>query len=93
LVTVTVWLHVLLFPHESVTNQVRVISRGQEPLVTVLKTEIEILVPQQLVAVGGVKTHFDRQPTTRLVAQSILRQHGPLEHSPIWALRNVLSKK
>ena len=39
--TVTVWLQVLLLPHWSFANQVRVTTNGHGPLlVTVLKTEM-----------------------------------------------------
>src|SRR5260221_10463107 len=46
-ITATLWLHVLVFPHGSVTTQVRVITLGQIPLVTVPSTAIVRLVPQQ----------------------------------------------
>jgi hypothetical protein len=93
LVIVTVWLHVLVFPHESTASHVRVMFRGHEPLVTVLRMEIVILLPQQLTAVGAEKPHFDRQPTSRLLGQSSCRQQGLLEQRASWALRNVLSKR
>src|ERR1035437_6315077 len=38
--TVTVWLHELVFPHKSVTRQVRVMICGQIPLVTSLKVKL-----------------------------------------------------
>src|SRR5450631_1695831 len=43
--TVTAWLQVPLFPHKSVSSQVRVITVGQAPLVTVLATVTVTLVP------------------------------------------------
>ena len=53
---VTDWLHILVFPHASVASQVRVMTCGQTPFVTVLRTVMLTLVPLQLsVAVGGSK--------------------------------------
>jgi hypothetical protein len=68
--TVTAWLHVLLFPHVSVTIQVRVMTLGQTPLVTVPSTAIVKLVPQQEgVAVGGSKVQVETQVTVLLLTQ------------------------
>jgi hypothetical protein len=68
--TVTVWLQELLLPQVSVTTQVRVMTLGQTPLVTVPRTAIVKLVPQhEGVAVGGSKINVEPQTTVLLLAQ------------------------
>ena len=44
--TVTVWLHMFVLLQQSAATQVRVITGGQVPLVTVLTTESVTLAPQ-----------------------------------------------
>ncbi len=60
--TVTVWLHVAVWPQLSTACQVRVMTRGQTPLVAVLTTVIvtpplgsPALGQQGFTAVGGSK--------------------------------------
>src|SRR5512137_1404201 len=51
---VTIWLQVALLVQQSIARHVRVITHGQEPLVTVLSTVIATLVPQHTsTALGG----------------------------------------
>ena len=68
--TVTDWLHVLVLPHASVACHVRVIIRGQTPLVTVLRMETVRFVPLQLsLTVGASKVQAVPHWTVLLVAQ------------------------
>ena len=54
--TVTVWVQVLLLVQQSVATQVRVMTVGHEPLVTVVREVMVTFVPQQAsVAVGVSK--------------------------------------
>src|SRR6185295_4915525 len=50
--TVTFWLHVILWLHESVANQVRIISFGQVPLVVVLSV-VTVTGPQHASVTDG----------------------------------------
>jgi hypothetical protein len=68
--TVTLWRHVTIFVEQSVACQVRVITVGQGLLlVTVLRTEIVKLVPQQEVAFGGSNRQVELHSTVLLGAQ------------------------
>jgi hypothetical protein len=68
--TDTIWLQVLVLPQASVANQVRVMIRGQTPLVTVLSTVSVTFVPLQLsLTVGASKVQAVPQLTVLLVAQ------------------------
>ena len=71
---VTVWAHVVELLQQSVACQVRVIMIGHtvEALVTVLRTAMVTLVPQQAsIAVGGVNDHVELHCTVMLLAQVI----------------------
>ncbi len=69
-VTVTIWLQVLVLPQTSPATQVRVMTSGQTPFVTVLRMESVRLVPLQLsVAVGGSKLQAVPHRIVLLVAQ------------------------
>src|SRR5207302_8147480 len=77
--TVTVWLHVLLWPQLFVASQVRVMICGHVPLVTVPVTVIVTFESLQLsVAVGGSKSHTVPQATVLLVAQLKVSTSRPL---------------
>jgi len=68
--TVTVWLQVAVLLQASVACQVRVMTIGQIPLVTVLRMVMVTFVPLQLsLAVGASKVHGVLQLTVLLVAQ------------------------
>jgi len=68
--TDTIWLQVLVLPQASVANQVRVMTRGQIPLVTVLSTVSVTFAPLQLsLTVGASKVQAVPQLTVLLVAQ------------------------
>src|ERR1039457_6135519 len=70
--TVTVWLPVALLLQRSVACQVRVMSCGQRPLLTVLRTVIVTLLPLQAsTAVGRSKLHVEPHCTVLLLAQVI----------------------
>ena len=77
--SVTVWLQSADVPQSSVARQVRVTSAGALPLVTVLRMLIVTLLPQQVVNVGGVKSHADPASTTRLLAHCTVRQASGME--------------
>src|SRR5262245_59299456 len=67
-VTVTTCAHVLLLPHPSVANHVRVTDCWQSPFGTVLMMVTVIFVLQSL-AIGASKLQFVKQSTVLLVAQ------------------------
>src|SRR5262245_9068668 len=68
--TATVWVQVEALLHGSAACQVRVIRRGQLPLVTVVRTVMITLVPvQPSTAVGGSKLQIEPHSTVLLVAQ------------------------
>ena len=67
--TVTVWSQMAELLHESVINQVRVMTCGHEPLVKVLSGVMVILLPQQDEAVGRSKFQFVSHGTVLLVGQ------------------------
>src|SRR4051812_5892301 len=74
--TVTVWLHVAVWPQSSTALQVRVMTFGQVPLVTVLRT-VTVTFPgppvaglgQGFTGVGGSKVQVEPHSTVLLVAQ------------------------
>jgi hypothetical protein len=66
----TIWMQVLVLPQASIATQVRVMTRGQTPLVTVLSTVSVTFVPLQLsLTVGASKVQAVPQLTVLLVAQ------------------------
>ncbi len=68
--TVTPWLHVLLLPQMSTACHVRVMSCGQVPFVTVLRTLTLTLVPLQVSkAAGGSNVQAVPHSTVLLLAQ------------------------
>src|ERR1035437_7304068 len=68
--TVTIWRQVLVFPQASMTSQVRVMTCGQTPLVTVLATVITTFEPLQAsVTIGALKLHSVPHCTVLLLAQ------------------------
>ncbi len=91
--TVTVWLQVLVLPHESVASHVCVMTCGQVPFVTVLNTVIVTLVPLQVSkAAGGSKVHALPHCTVLLVAQ--VKTGGVLSTTfTVWLQMLVLPHK
>src|SRR5438034_11171708 len=74
--TVTVWLHDATVPQSSLACQVRVITCGHEPLVTVVTPRKTTPLPgvpgcgqQALVGVGGLKFHVVPHSTVLFGAQ------------------------
>src|SRR4051812_44645523 len=73
--TVTVWLHVAVWPQSSTACHVRVMTFGQVPLVTVLTT-VMVTLPgppvasgQGLAGAGGSNVQVEPHSTVLLVAQ------------------------
>ena len=83
---------------QSVAFQVRVMSHGQEPLVTVLKTVIVTLVPQQMSeAVGESNDQLEPHSTVLLVAQVMTGGSGVLTVTSrvqelVWPWQSVASQ-
>src|ERR1041385_8620069 len=69
--TVTAWLHWLKLPQTSVAFQVRVMTCGQRPLVTVLTTTTATVLHVSE-AVGGSKLHVPSHGTVLLAAQEMV---------------------